>query len=264
MVDDAITNEWLAILERGEAAVLVTPLSGVSGRMIVRGTGHVVGGLTDPVVERTTVARARARLGSRYPVSGPDRIGDAEVFHEITMPPPHLVMFGAGYDAVPIARLAWTLGFAVTVVDARDGFLTAERFGGASLVCAHFSQFAERVTLGPGSFALIMNHHVERDMESLRFSLESDAAYIGVLGPRSRYDRLLAGLAKQGYVPDPAKAARVRSPVGLSLGAETPEEVAISILGELLAIRRGFDGGFLSGSMGSLHRPDDRRLLASS
>jgi xanthine dehydrogenase accessory factor len=173
-------------------------------------------------------------------------------------------MFGAGYDAVPIARLAWTLGFAVTVVDARDAFLTAERFGGASLACAHFSQFAERVTLGPGSFALIMNHHVERDLESLRFSLESDAAYIGVLGPRSRYDRLLAGLAKQGYVPDPAKAARVRSPVGLSLGAETPEEVAISILGELLAIRRGFDGGFLSGSVGSLHRPDDRRLLASS
>ena len=65
-------------------------------------------------------------------------------------------------------------------------------------------------------------------------------------------------------MPDPSKAARVRSPVGLSLGAETPQEVAVSILGELLAIRRGFDGGFLSGSVGSLHRPDDRRLLASS
>jgi xanthine/CO dehydrogenase XdhC/CoxF family maturation factor len=109
-----------------------------------------------------------------------------------------------------------------------------------------------------------MNHHVERDQESLRFSLESDAAYIGVLGPRSRYDTLLAGLAEQEYVPDPTRAARVRSPVGLSLGAETPEEVATSILGELLAIRRGFDGGFLSGSSGSLHRPEDRRLLASS
>jgi xanthine/CO dehydrogenase XdhC/CoxF family maturation factor len=65
-------------------------------------------------------------------------------------------------------------------------------------------------------------------------------------------------------VPDPMRAARVRSPVGLSLGAETPEEVSTSILGELLAIRRGFDGGFLSGSIGSLHRPDDSRLLARS
>ena len=264
IADDAVTNEWLAILERGEAAVLVTPLSGVSGRMIVRRTGEVVGGLTDPAVERAAGARAGARLESPYPASGPDRIGGAELFQEIAMPPPHLVIFGAGHDAVPLAHLAWTLGFAVTVADVREAFLTAERFGGATRVCAHFSQFAGRVTLGSGSFALIMNHHVERDMESLRFSLESDPDYIGVLGPRARYDKLLVGLAKQGYVPDPAKAARVRSPVGLSLGAETPEEVATSILAELLAIRRGFDGGFLSGSVASLHRPADRRLLASS
>jgi xanthine dehydrogenase accessory factor len=262
--DDAITNDWLTILERGEAAVLVTPLSGVSGRMIVRGTGDIVGGLTDPIVEQRAVASARARLGAPYPASGPDHIGSAEVFCEITIPPPDLVIFGAGYDAAPVAQLAWALGFAVTVVDVRETFLTKERFGSATRVCAHFSQFVERVTLRPGSFALIMNHHVERDQESLRFTLESDAAYIGVLGPRSRYDKLLAGLAAQAYVPDSTRAARVRSPVGLSLGAETPEEVATSILGELLAIRRGFDGGFLSGSIGSLHRPEDRRLLASS
>ena len=76
-----------------------------------------------------------------------------------------------------------------------------------------------------------MNHHVERDRESLRFALDSEAAYIGVLGPRSRYQKLLAGLAAQGYVPSASSLSRVRSPVGLSLGAETPEEVAVSILG---------------------------------
>jgi xanthine dehydrogenase accessory factor len=262
--DDAITNDWLTILERGEAAVLVTPLSGVSGRMIVRGPAEIVGGLTDPIVEQRAIASARERLAAPYPASGTEAIGGAEVFFEITMPPPDLVIFGAGHDAAPVAQLAWTLGFAVTVVDVRETFLTKERFGGATRVCAHFSQFAERVTLRPGSFALIMNHHIERDQESLRFSLESEAVYIGVLGPRSRYERLLAGLADQGYVPDRSRSVRVRSPVGLSLGAETPEEVATSILGELLAIRRGFDGGFLSGTTGSLHRPEDRRLLASS
>ncbi|HET7157206.1 MAG TPA: XdhC family protein, partial [Hyphomicrobiaceae bacterium] len=159
---------------------------------------------------------------------------------------------------------AYAMGLAVTVVDAREALLTAERFPEALLVPAHHSRWAEAVSLPDHSFVVVMNHHIERDQESLRFSLESDAAYIGVLGPRSRYDKLLAGLAEQGYVPDPARAARVRSPVGLSLGAETPEEVATSILGELLAIRRGFDGGFLSGSIRSLHRPEDRRLLASS
>jgi len=262
--DDAITRGWLTILERGEAAVLVTPLAGVSGRMIVGGAGIIAGGLSDAVVEQGAVARARDRLRAPYPESGPEWIGGAEVFHEVAATPPALVIFGAGHDAVPLAQLGWTLGFAVTIVDVREAFLTPARFAGATLVCAHFSQFAERVTLGPGSFALIMNHHVERDQESLRFSLESEAAYVGVLGPRSRYEKLLAGLAAQGYVPGASKISRVRSPVGLSLGAETPQEVALSILGEILAIRRGFAGGFLSGSVRSLHRPDDRRLLASS
>ena len=74
------------------------------------------------------------------------------------------------------------------------------------------------MALGPGSFALIMNHHVERDQESLRFSLESNAAYIGVLGPRSRYDKLLAGLAEQGYVPDPIEGRPRAKPGGTLAG----------------------------------------------
>jgi xanthine/CO dehydrogenase XdhC/CoxF family maturation factor len=262
--DDAITHGWLTILERGDAAVLVTPLSGVSGRMIVGGAGVIAGGLSDSVVEETAVARARGRLRAPYPESGPEWTGGAEVFYEVATTPPQLVIFGAGHDAVPLAQLGWTLGLAVTVVDVREAFLAPDRFPGATLVCAHASQFADRVKPRAGAFVVVMNHQVERDQASLRFSLESDAACIGVLGPRSRYEKLLAGLAAQGYVPDASKTSRVRSPVGLSLGAETPQEVALSILAEILAIRRGFEGGFLSGSVRSLHRPDDRRLLAKS
>jgi xanthine/CO dehydrogenase XdhC/CoxF family maturation factor len=262
--DDAVTRAWLAILERGDAAVLVTPLSGVAGRLIVGAAGIAAGRLSDAAVEETACAQARARLRAVYPASGAESIGGAEVFYDIALPPPDLVIFGAGHDASPIARLAWTLGFAVTVVDAREAFLTADRFPGAALVSAHFSQFHDRVPVRAGAFTLVMNHHVERDRQSLRFSLESAAACIGVLGPRSRYDRLLAGLAAQGYAPEAAKTARVRSPVGLALGAETPAEVAVSILGEMLAIRRGFDGGFLSGSVRSLHRAGDSRLTARS
>jgi xanthine/CO dehydrogenase XdhC/CoxF family maturation factor len=160
--------------------------------------------------------------------------------------------------------MAWTLGFAVTVVDVRAAFLAPNRFPGATLVCAHFSEFAGLVKPRSGAFMLVMNHHLERDQESLRFSLKSNAAYIGVLGPRSRCEKLLAGLAAQGYEPDASTMSRLRSPVGLSLGAETPDEVAVSILAEILAIRRGFEGGFLNGSADSLHRPAESRLLASS
>ena len=111
------------MLEQGDAAVRVTPLSGVSGRMIVSGPGEnvenvenlenveVAGGLSDPVVEQAAVVRARALLGATYPQSGPGWIADAELFFEIATPPPDLVIFGAGHDAAPVERLAWTLGF---------------------------------------------------------------------------------------------------------------------------------------------------------
>ncbi len=265
--DDVITNEWSRILEQGEAAVFVTPLAGVSGRMIVRRTGDIVGGLTDPGLEREVAAAALARLGGPHPRSGPAQVRSAEVFYELALTPPELVIFGAGDDAVPVAQLGWALGFAVTVVDVREALLTADRFHGATLVCAHFSRFAGAVKLPADSSALIMNHHVERDRESLRFSLDSEASYIGVLGPRSRYQQLLAGLAAQGYVPESAGLARVRSPVGLALGAETPQEIAVAIFGEILAIRRGFDARFLTGSLRSIHGPGDKedsRLKARS
>lgn len=261
---DEIASEWLQVLERGEAAVLITPLSGVSGRMIVRAADSLVGGLSDPAIQREAIARADRCLRSPYPRSSPEWIGNAEIFFEVATRPRELVVFGAGDDAVPVAQLAWALGFTVTVVDVREAPLTSERFLRARLVSAHFSQFAEKVKVAPGSYALVMNHHIERDQESLRFSLESDAAYIGVLGPRARYERLLAGLAQQGYAASSSKLSRVRSPVGLSLGAETPQEVAVSILGEILACQRGFEGGFLSGSVASLHRPEDNRVLARS
>jgi xanthine/CO dehydrogenase XdhC/CoxF family maturation factor len=262
--NDALTNEWLGVLERGEAAVLATRLSGAAGRLVVYERGDASGDIGDPAVRGEIVARARRRLADRYPASAAETVGGTEIFFDVATRPPRLVLFGAGYDAAPLARLAWTLGFTVTVVDVRDAFLTPERFPGAALVSAHPGEFPAKVRLERDSFAVIMNHHVERDRESLRFALASDADWIGLLGPRSRYDRLLADLAAGGVVPDAAARSRVRNPVGLALGAETPEEVAVSVLGEILAIRRGFEGGFLDGSVRSLHVPLGHSLTARS
>jgi xanthine/CO dehydrogenase XdhC/CoxF family maturation factor len=261
---DPLTLEWLAALERGVAAVLVTPLAGVSGRMILYGNGDVSGGLSDPEAHAEAMSRAAARLVAAYPRSGCEQVHAAEVFFDVAAPPPALVIFGAGHDAPPVAQMAWALGFSVVVVDVREAFLTTDRFPDASLVCAHFSEFAARVTLPPGSFTLVMNHHLDRDRESLRFALESDCSFIGVLGPRPRFDRLLADLVREGVVPSAASLSRVRSPVGLALGAESPAEVAVSIVGEMLAVLRGFAGGFLSGTAGSLHVPAASRLFARS
>ncbi|HVB38819.1 MAG TPA: XdhC family protein [Vicinamibacterales bacterium] len=262
--DDSLTQEWLGILERGEAAVLVTPLDDASGRLLVRGAGPTAGGLSDAALDGRAAARARERLRTGLPQSGAEVIDGRELFFEVALPPPALVVFGAGFDAEPLARQAWAVGFAVTVVDVRDAFLDPARFPGATLVSSHFAQFAERVPLRAGSFVVVMNHHLERDRESLRFALSSGAAYIGVLGPRARYERLLGDLAAEGVEPSADELAAVRSPIGLALGAETADEVALSIVAEIVAVRNGFEGGALSGTAGSLHRAADRRLLASS
>ena len=164
------------------------------------------------------------------------------------LPAPELVIFGAGHDAAPVAQLAWTLGFAVTVVDVRETFLTPDRFPGATLMCAHLSQFADQVHAAGRRFVLVMNHHVERDQESLRFALESDAAYIGVLGPRARYEKLLAGLAAQGYGPTPPRSRGCTARSGCRSAPRRRTRSRVAILGEMLAVRRGFEGGSLSGT----------------
>jgi xanthine/CO dehydrogenase XdhC/CoxF family maturation factor len=264
-VDDApVMREWLAALERGDLAALATPLSGTSGRILVRGAGGTVGTIAAGAIEREAVARAHERMRAPFPHAGLEAIGGSDVFFDISTPPPQLVIFGGGHDTAPLAQQAAALDFAVTVVDPRAAYLTPDRFPSATLVHADFGRLAAAAPIPRGAFVLVMSHHLERDRDALRFALESDAAYIGVLGPRSRYQKLLGTLAGDGYVAPAAGLARVRSPVGLSLGAETPDEVALSILGEILAIRRGFEGGFLTGSTGSLHRPDARRALTSS
>jgi xanthine/CO dehydrogenase XdhC/CoxF family maturation factor len=261
---DETMRRWLTVLERGEKAALVVPLRGASGRIIVQGSGEQIGHLSDPAIEKEARARAHICLSGSPPQSGPERIDGGELFFEVSLPAPELVIFGAGPDAGPVAQQAWTLGFSVTVVDVRTAYLTKALFPAAKLVSAHFTQFAAAVPLTSGTSVLVMNHQLERDEESLRYALESAAGYVGVLGPRTRYERLLAHLASTGYTPSAECLERVHSPVGLSIGAETPDEVAVSILAEVLAVERGFAGGFLSGFSGSLHRSDDKRRLTSS
>jgi len=261
--DDDVIAAWLQVLERGDAAVLVTPLGRAGGRRIVRRSGPAVGRLTPPALESDADAEALDRLAAPYPASGTTRLGEADVFFEVNHAPPALVVFGAGHDAVPLVRQAWALGFDVTVVDARAAYLRADLFPGASLACVPFDDLGAAVTIPPGGFVVVMNHHLDRDRAALALALTSAAAYIGVLGPRPRFVRLIDELRRQGRAVPEEALARVRSPVGLALGAETPEEVAMAVVAEMLAVQRGFTGGPLSGAA-RLHQPAATRSLARS
>lgn len=157
-------------------------------------------------------------------------------FFEVLEPPPRLLVVSAGDDAVHLARLASSVGFRVVVADRRPGLLTRERFPAPiHLVEADAAQLTERVVLDAGAFAVVMTHNFADDTDYLRALLRTPARYLGVLGPRQRTARILGILRTEG----PVDSERVFGPVGLDIGTDGAEQVALSVVAELLAVRSG-------------------------
>ncbi|WP_291429802.1 XdhC family protein [Deinococcus sp.] len=270
---EPVTAAWLSALEAGRAAALIVPLHGEGRALVLPGAEVPGGGFSGAEgaevqvaqvlgtlggdLHAPAVAAALERLGSREPraatltLPGPDGAGGTPVFIDLSSPPPQLVLYGAGHDAMPLSAQAHALGYDVHVIDPRGAYLTPGRFPGATLH-ALSPEDLTAFTPSPRAHLIVMNHHVDRDRVCLRHALESGAAYVGVLGPRSRALDLLATLEGEGVTFGDA-LGRLRSPIGLRLGAEAPEEVALSILAELMAWRRGYDGSFLSGHAGRIH-----------
>lgn len=159
-------------------------------------------------------------------------------------PSERLIVAGAGKDAIPLAELAYKAGFSVTVLDTRSHFNNAQFFPNAK----HITRDLEHLDGEEYSNAwwIIMNHHQEKDEASLKLAIEQSPYYIGVLGPTYRTNEMLENI---GYTID---SARIHSPVGLDIGAESSEEVAISIISELMCLRAGRISNYLHGK-GKIH-----------
>jgi xanthine dehydrogenase accessory factor len=154
--------------------------------------------------------------------------------------PTRLVIFGAGHDVPPLVRLAKELGYHVTVVDRRADFAEPERFPGADAVRHLRPHEIERADLlTDNSTAVIMNHHYETDGELLTSLINRPLVYLGMLGPRRRTLKILAEARAQGVNFTPGHLAKLHAPVGLDLGSETPEQIALCILAELQAVVAG-------------------------
>ena len=188
--------------------------------------------------------------------------GKAALLLEPLLPPIALYLFGAGYDAVPLARLAGELGWRVTVADHRPAYARAERFPWArQVLLAQPGRLPEELPFDNRSCAVVMSHNYLQDQALLRDLLNAPLAYLGVLGPHQRAQRLLADLQKEGIAPNDEQVARLFGPVGLDIGAETAEEIALSILGEIQAVLTGRKGGSLRNHPGPIH---DRPPLSST
>ncbi len=226
----------------------VTPGS----RIVIRPGVEVEGTLGRVAVDEEAIAAARELLADQRSEIR-DLTGGVRAFVEVLEPPTRLVVCGAGHDAIPLVRAANVLGWSTIVVDDRDAFLSSERFPEASsfVKVAEPEQVAKSAPIDERTYVVVMTHNFLRDKEYLRSLLTSPAAYIGMLGPAARTERILIDLAEEGV--DVSDRARIHGPAGLDLGSEGPEEIAQSILAEIVAVRRGRGGGFLKERPGPIH-----------
>lgn len=185
--------------------------------------------------------------GGRPHVQGFDSAqGPVEVLIETLLPPYAVVLVGVNAASLALARIGRGLGWDVTLVDHREGAAAPAALAeGAAFVAAPPQRLARSVSLDARSFAVVMTHNLERDIEYLRELLPAPLAYIGAIGSRQRARKLLEGCG--------AAPPRVRAPAGLDLGSETPEEIALAIAAEILAVSTGRGGLSLSASAGPIH-----------
>ncbi|HEU5260248.1 MAG TPA: XdhC/CoxI family protein [Gemmatimonadales bacterium] len=213
---------------------------------------RIDGTLGQAPLDGQAVARARGLLGTGQ--CGLHEIGGRTVFVDVFQPPPQLVLFGAGEDARPLARFASDVGFRVVVVDRRPGYLTPERFPTvARLVESDATGLPERLALDEASYAIVMTHNFADDQAYLRALLRAPVSYIGMLGPRQRTERILRNLGAEG----PLDESRVYGPVGLDIGTDGAEQVALSVIAEILGLRSGRRASSLRERRAPIHAPED-------
>jgi len=245
---------------RGERAALVTVVATegstpqkAGARMLVHADGRIEGTIGGGCLEAEMAWRAREAIEGRRPklVSydlTPDQAGEdglvcggrMQVFIEPIEGTPVLCLFGAGHVAKPLARMAKACGFRVELVDDRVKFANAERFPEADLVVVdEFSAAATRMTLGPNSYAVVVTRGHKGDADALRAVLGRGLRFVGLLGSRPKVVHIFAALQERGVSLE--ELATVHAPLGLEIGAQTPDEIAVSILAEMIAVRRGVD-----------------------
>lgn len=177
-----------------------------------------------------------------------------EVFVETIKPPLSLLLFGAGFDALPVVRFAKELGWRVTVVDHRPAFANAERLPEAdALFAARGEDLPEELFRDEHSAAVMMTHNYERDGGILHRLLNSDCRYIGALGPKTRTQKLIAELRAEGRIFNEANLEKLYAPVGLDIGSETPEEIALAVVAEIKTALSNRCGGFLRERQGAIN-----------
>lgn len=248
----SLNQDYLSAIESHNNPVLVTIIqaaekSWLGNKLIIKNEA-VVGDLGNK--ELNNIALEKGSLAARKSQPflicldhefKPCESSSKEMAYRLLVEPPttevKLIILGAGHIAVPLATMAKMVGYEVTVVDDRPSFANVIRFSTADkVICADFEQALERIDINPQTCVVIITRGHRYDKVCLKRVIEQPASYIGMIGSRKRVKSLIADLEEEG-VPREA-LQKLYSPIGLNIGAETPEEIAVSILSELIKVQR--------------------------
>jgi len=264
--------ERLAALEREGGVAAMATVVRASGsvprhegsKMLIYPDGRIEGSIGGGELERRVIEEALQVLKEnesrilKYSFKDPEKGdvgvcgGEIEVFVEALRPNATLVVIGGGHVGKAVAHVASWLGFRVVVTDDRPEFATPEAVPGADLyISCALQDLPGKIDVTDGTYLVLTTRSDSIDVDGLPALLETPAAYIGVIGSRRRWESTAKGLRERGVSKD--KIARVNSPIGLELNAETPEEIAVSIVAEIISLRRGGTGNSMA------HTPSSRR-----
>lgn len=247
-------NDYLFNIENFSNPILATVVAateeGLNGnKLFIKNNEQVLGNLGLEELNRVALERFESSLNNRQPQLinldlefKPYIFSPEKAPYRLLLEPPtsvvQLLILGAGHVALPLATMAKMVGYDVTVVDDRPSFANSFRFPTADkIICNDFEQALDAININPQTFVVIVTRGHRYDKVCLKKVIGHPAAYIGMIGSRRRVKALLAELEEQGVSNDLLQ--KLYSPIGLKIGAETPEEIAVSILSELIKVHRG-------------------------
>jgi len=260
---DPTSRQWpllREVIDGEQTAALIKALDSPSaGRwMVVRSGGGRVGSLGEAALDDRAARAADAAMteGASRLITLPGEGGEIRLFVEVLRPPVRLIICGAGHDAVPVVQFASHLGWRTVLVDQRQRFLSADRFPGAQrFIHAEPADAAGVVPIDGRTYVVVMTHNYLHDRDLLRGFLATPVRYIGMLGPRLRTEKILDELAASGTSITSQDRARIYGPIGLDIGGEGSEAIALALLAEIHAVEAGRTGGLLRNRKGPIHAP---------
>jgi xanthine dehydrogenase accessory factor len=257
-----VFEELRDALRAGEPVAFATVVEGpnIGAKLLVRSSGKVTGSLGDAGLDRVVARDARGELEAgltstrHYGAHGEARERDVGVFIESFALPPRMIIFGAVDFTAALVKVAKVLGYRVTVCDARAVFATVQRFPMADEIVNDWpDRYLAKVgdELGPRDAVCVLTHDHKFDVPAIAGAVRTQVGYLGAMGSRRTHDQRVGRLRDAGLTD--AEIARVMSPIGLDIGARTPEETAVAICAEIIAQRTGRVAQSLRDTSGPIH-----------